>query len=44
MSQLLGQSVGKRGYELVCLYLAGWADEDELLAGIERLARRTTQG
>ena len=44
MSQLTGQSVGKRGFELVCLYLAGWAEEDELMAGIERLARRKMKG
>ena len=40
MSQLLGSSVGKRGFELVCLYLSGWAEEDELLAGLQRLARQ----
>jgi hypothetical protein len=44
MSHLTGQSVGKRGFELVCLYLSGWAEEDELAAGIERLVRRKTKG
>jgi hypothetical protein len=37
-----GQSVGRRGFELVCLYFQGWAEEDELLAGMERLQRRQT--
>jgi len=33
----LGESVGIRGFELICLFLQGWADEDELLAGLRRL-------
>jgi len=37
LSLAAGESVGRRGYELVCLYLQGWADEDELLAGLARL-------
>jgi len=32
-----GQSVGRRGFELVCLYLQGWAEEDELVEGLKRL-------
>ncbi len=38
MSLTLGENVGVRGFELICLYLQGWAEEDELLAGIRRLA------
>lgn len=34
-----GQNVGRRGFELVCLYFQGWAEEDEVIAGIEKLAR-----
>lgn len=33
----LGESVGIRGFELICLFLQGWADENELLAGLRRL-------
>ncbi len=33
----LGESVGIRGFELICLFLQGWAEEDELLAGLRRL-------
>lgn len=31
------QDLGRRGFELICLYLQGWADEEEALAGIQRL-------
>lgn len=34
-----GQSVGRRGFELICLYFQGWAMEDELIAGLEKLTR-----
>jgi hypothetical protein len=37
MSLTLGHNVGRRGYELICLYLQGWAEEDELLDGLRRL-------
>lgn len=33
----VGRDIGRVGHELICLYLQGWADEDELLAGLERL-------
>jgi hypothetical protein len=35
----VGRDVGRRGFELLCLYLQGWAEEDELLAGLARLTR-----
>lgn len=35
----VGRNVGRRGFELLCLYLQGWAEEDELLAGLARLTR-----
>lgn len=38
MTLVVGRNVGRRGFELVCLYLQGWADEDELLAGLKKLA------
>ena len=44
LSLAAGQSVGRRGFELVCLYMQGWADEEELLAGLERLTRAKKQG
>lgn len=31
-----------RTYEMFCWYLAGWADEDELMAHIEKLKPQTT--
>jgi len=40
MSLAAGQSVGRRGYELICLYYQGWAEEDEVIAGLEKLARK----
>lgn len=40
MSLTLGESIGIRGYELICLFLQGWAEEDELLAGLRRLAAK----
>jgi hypothetical protein len=29
-----------RTYEMVCLYLQGWADEDELIAHFSKLKRQ----
>ena len=37
MSLTLGDNVGRRGFELICLDLQGWAEEDELLDGLRRL-------
>lgn len=34
----VGRSVSRRGFELVSLYLQGWADEEELAAGLQKLA------
>ena len=39
LSLAAGASVGRRGFELVCLFLQGWAEEDEVIAGLEKLAR-----
>lgn len=44
LSQLLRHSVGRRGFELICLYLQGWAEPDEVLAGLARLRRAKTNG
>ncbi|MDB5346628.1 MAG: transposase family protein [Schlesneria sp.] len=43
MSFTLGGNIGRRGFELICLYLQGWAEEDELLAGLRRLAASKTR-
>jgi hypothetical protein len=40
----VGRDVGRRGFELLCLYLQGWAEEDELLAGLARLTRAKKRG
>jgi hypothetical protein len=37
MSLAAGRSVGRRGFELICLYFQGWADEDEVIAGLAKL-------
>jgi IS4 transposase len=37
LAEATGGSLNRRGYELVGLYLMGWAEEDELIAGLERL-------
>lgn len=37
LSQILGQSIGRRGFVLVCLYLQGWAELDEVVDGLARL-------
>src|SRR5207244_4275218 len=42
LSHLLGSSVGRRGFRLICLYLQGWADEDEVLEAVARLQRAKT--
>ena len=42
MSLTLGDNVGRRGFELICLYLQGWAEEDELLDGLLRLTAKQT--
>jgi DDE family transposase len=36
-----GKKPTLRTYEMVCLYMQGWADEDELLAHIEKLKSAT---
>jgi hypothetical protein len=43
LSLASGQSVGRRGFELICLFLQGWADEEELVAGLQRLTRAQKQ-
>lgn len=43
MSLTLGDNVGRRGFELICLYLQGWAEEDELLDGLRRLNAKQKQ-
>lgn len=43
LTLVVGRSVGRRGFELTCLYLQGWADEDELLAGLQKLAAAKKQ-
>ena len=42
MSLTLGDNVGRRGFELICLYLQGWAEEDELRDGLLRLTAKQT--
>ena len=42
LSQLTGQSLGAPGLRLVSLYLSGWAEEDEFLAGLSRLTGKKT--
>lgn len=39
MSLAAGRSVGRRGFELICLFFQGWAEEVELLAGLAKLTR-----
>ena len=43
MSLALGDNVGRRGFELICLSLQGWAEEDELLDGLRRLNAKQKQ-
>ena len=40
MALTLGESIGRRGFELICLFMQGWAEEDELLDGLRRLAAK----
>jgi len=42
LSQLTERSLGKQGLRLVSLSLSGWAEEDELLAGLSRLTGKKT--
>jgi len=44
MTLAAGGPVGRRGFTLICLYLQGWAEEDELIEGLERIARKKTKG
>ena len=39
MSLAAGRNVGRRGFELICLYFQGWAEEDEVIAGLQKLTR-----
>ena len=34
-----GGTVGRRAFNLICLYLQGWADDDELQAGLTTICR-----
>jgi hypothetical protein len=34
-----GRKPTLRTYEMICLYFQGWAEEDELLAHLEKLKR-----
>ena len=43
MSLTHGDHVGRRGLELICLSLEGWAEEDELLDRLLRLTAKQTQ-
>lgn len=44
LAQITGVSVGRRAFNLVCLYLQGWADADELADGLARIqASQRTQ-
>ena len=42
MSQITGGRVTMAEFRLIQFYLQGWADEDELLAGLEKLRLRNT--
>jgi hypothetical protein len=46
LAEVTGGSLNRRSYELVCLFLMGWADEEELLAGLarQRAAAEQTRG
>ena len=37
LAQMTGTSVGRRAFNLVCLYLQGWADVNELQDGLARI-------
>ena len=34
-----GGTVGQRAFNLICLYLQGWSDDDELRAGLNAICR-----
>jgi len=34
-----GNNITRRGYEMICLYFAGWADESELLEVLAHFKR-----
>jgi hypothetical protein len=38
-----GKKPTKRTYEMICFYFIGWADEEELLAHLEKLKAQDTQ-
>ncbi len=42
MSQITGGKVTMKEFRLIQFYLMGWADEDELIAGMEKLRNRNT--
>ena len=42
MALYTGRKPTLRTYEMFCWFLAGWADEDELMAHIEKLKKQTT--
>ena len=44
MTIAAGGPVGRRGFTLICLYLQGWADEDELIDGLKRIAAKKSKG
>jgi IS4 transposase len=37
LAQITRMNVGRRAFNLVCLYLQGWADADELAEGLARI-------
>ena len=37
LAQITGMNVGRRAFNLVCLFLQGWADADELAEGLARI-------
>lgn len=39
LAQVTGRNVGRRAFNLICLSLQGWADNEELIAGLERIAK-----
>lgn len=40
LAEQAGGTVGKRAFNLICLYLQGWADDDELLAGLSTICSK----
>ena len=39
LAQATGGSVGRRAFDVLCLYLQGWADESEVLDVLARIRR-----